>query len=576
MAMALPFSPWPVDDIVAVRGKLEELAQEGRFDDAIAMMLDLVVRVRDDNTALQVRLHNALRQLYGRRSEKIDSSQLLLLFEQLGQEVPESAGKIIDELKKDAEAGEADDTEGGRDDEGASSGNGEPETVAKPSQQPRSLRPRNGRSPFPPHLPRERDVIKVADKLRGCVTCGKEKQTIGYEVSEYLEFVPAQIKVIEQHREKIGCVTDTCPDPGIVIADNPKVMPYGRPGPRLLGHVVTSKFDHSQPLYRQSDIFQQSGIHIPDSTLGDWNAFALDVMRPIAMLIGQVALSSSYINLDDTGFRVLDKKHPKGVKRGHLWGVVADQRYVYLHYSPDWKAEHPAELLRNFKGFIQVDAYRGYNVETGPPDDPHLVVPEDRRLGCAMHVRRPFEQAADGGDARGAIAVAYFRKLYDIERACKEEGLSPDDRLQRRQEQSIPILRDLYDWIDLIHPTLVPGTPLYKATTYARGQRPYLERCFTDGRFEIDNGAIERQFRRPKLGEKNFLFAGSDEGARRLAIGYTVVQTCLLNGVNPEEYIADVLVKLQGGWLKSRLHELLPDQWLAARQRERAAAAPVT
>ena len=564
MADALPFSPWPLDDIVAVRGKLEELAAHGRTQELIELVLGLIVRVRDDNTALQVRLHNLLRQLYGRRSEKVDASQLLLLFGQLGQQVPESAAAIMDELRQGA-------ANGGSDDGGQSSDNGNTQpTVPQPDQQPRPAGGHKGRSVLPPDMPRDKQVYRVPEDQRTCANCGDQKKTIGYETSEYLEFVPAQLRVIEQQREKVAC--PKCDEPGIVVAANEKVMPHGRPGPRLLAYVVASKHDHSQPLYRQSDIFQQAGIRISDSTLGDWNAFALDVLRPIAELIGQLALSSFYINLDDTGFRVLDPKHPKGVKRGHLWGIVADQKYVSVHYSPDWKARHPAELLRDFKGFVQVDGYRGYDTETGPPEDRHLVVPEDQRLGCSMHVRRPFEQAADGGDARGAVAVAYFRKIYDVERACKEQKLEPDGRLQRRQEISIPVLGEFYQWVDQIHPTLVPGTPLYKATHYAQSQRVYVERCFTDGRFEIDNGAIERQFRRPKLGEKNFLFAGSDKGAERLAVAYTLLGTCRLCGVNPLDYLADVIIKLQGGWLKSRLYELLPDQWQAARERERTAA----
>jgi transposase len=567
VAVAVPHSPWPVDDIVAVRGKLEELASQGRTDELITIVLDLLVRVRDNNTALQVRLHNALRQLYGRRSEKVSAEQLNLLFEQLGDEVPEGATRIAEEAKQAADdAASASDSSNG-DSDGQSDAQA---TVPQPQQSPRKLRGRKGRSPLPAHLPREKEHFAVSGEARICDECGNEKQTIGWEVSEYLEFEPARLVVKQQHREKVGC--RDCDEPGIVTAPNEKVMPYGLPGPRLLGQVVISKHDFSQPLYRQSDIFEQSGVRIPDSTLGDWNAFALDVMAPLAELIGERALAAFYINLDDTGFRVLDKKHPKGVKRGRLWGVVADQKYVYLHYAPDWTADHPAELLRDFKGFIQVDAYGGYASETGPPEDRHLIVPEDQRLGCGMHIRRNFEQAADGGDARGAVALAYFRKLYDIERACKEEGLGPDERLQRRQEFSLPVLGELYQWIDDLHPTLVPGTPLYKATNYARNQRDYFERCFTDGRFEIDNGAVERQFRRPKLGEKNFLFAGSEKGALRLAVGYTVIGTCRLCGVNPAEYLPDVLVKLQGGWLKSRLHELLPDQWQAARDREREAA----
>ncbi len=217
MADGLPFSPWPLDDIVAVRGKLEELAAQGRTQ-------ELIVRVRDDNTALQVRLHNLLRQLYGRRSEKVDASQLLMLFGQLGQQVPDSAVKIVDELRQDAANGDS-----------SAAGSGSEQTVPQPDQQPRPAGGHKGRSVLPPDMPRDKQVYNVPEDQRMCITCGNPKKTIGYETSEYLEFVPAQLRVIEQQREKVAC--PKCDEPGIVVAANEKVMPHGRPGPRLSGGV---------------------------------------------------------------------------------------------------------------------------------------------------------------------------------------------------------------------------------------------------------------------------------------------------------------------------------------------------
>jgi hypothetical protein len=138
-------------------------------------------------------------------------------------------------------------------------------------------------------------------------------------------------------------------------------------------------------------------------------------------------------------------------------------------------------------------------------------------------------------------------------------------RLARRQQESVPIVAELYDWVSEIKPNLVPKTPIYKACEYALEQREYFERCFTDGRFEIDNGEIERQFRVIKLGQKNFLFAGNDAGAERLAIAYTILANCTKHGVNPTEYLADVLDKIQNGWPNSRIDELLPHNWAASR-----------
>jgi hypothetical protein len=194
------------------------------------------------------------------------------------------------------------------------------------------------------------------------------------------------------------------------------------------------------------------------------------------------------------------------------------------------------------------------------------VVPRDAPARAGGAARDP-EHAAP----RGAIALAYFRKIYAIERKCKDDKVFGDERKAFRDEHSVPIVAELYAWVDQIHQNVVPGTKLHQATTYARNQRQYFERCFTDGRFEIDNGEAERQIRPLKLGEKNYLFAGSPNGAADIAIARTIINTCHRAGVDPLAYLTDAIVKIQRGWPTSRLAELLPDRWNALR--ESAAAA---
>ena len=150
-----------------------------------------------------------------------------------------------------------------------------------------------------------------------------------------------------------------------------------------------------------------------------------------------------------------------------------------------------------------------------------------------MHIRRKLEAAAQAGDARGAIAVAYFKKLYDVERSCKDDVLSGDARKARRAELSLPIVDELFAWVSVIHPRLVPGTLLHKATRYATNQELFFRRCFDDGRFEIDNGEVERQLRRIALGRKNYRFAGSDAGADRIATACTILGSAHLNDIDP-------------------------------------------
>jgi transposase len=277
-------------------------------------------------------------------------------------------------------------------------------------------------------------------------------------------------------------------------------------------------------------------------------------------------LGTSYLRADDTGIRVLDRDHPNGIKLGHLWAFVGEEM-VAFHYAPSWRAEHPEELLQDFTGYLQGDGYAGYAAmlrdgETGEP-----IVPEERRLGCGMHIRAKFEKAAKADDARGAVALAYFKAIYRVEAACKEEKLSTEARKQRRDAESLPKVDELYKWVHELHPALVPNTPIYVAIQYAINQEQAFRRCFSDGRFEIDNGEVERRIRRVPLGRKNYLFAGSEKGAERLAVGYTVFGACEMHGVNPLEWAKDVIEKLQSGWPKARLDELLPDAWAAAHEK---------
>lgn len=541
-------------DLADVRRTFVSLAAEGRIDDLIEHSIALFVQMRDHNTALTARLGSALRQLYGRKSEKISSEQLLLLFEKLADEMlsdPTLAAGTLPESGPEAPPDQAE------------------QTPAPPPRDP-PKRAGGGRSPLPAHLPRETRVVAVTEAERACAICGAEKKCVDHYTSEILEFVPAQFRVIEEQREKLEC--PRCPEQA-VTALSEKVMDRGRPGPGLLAMILVEKFDDSMPLYRQAQKCARYGMSLPASTLGDWSAFALDVLAPVAERVCERVLGSAYVRADDTGLRVLDRDHPNGVKRGHMWGFVGD-RMVYFSYAPDWQAKHPAALLDGFTGYLQGDGYAGYGAMLRDGKHGELIVPEHRRLGCGMHIRSKFEKLVHADDARGAMALTYFKAVYRIEKACKDECLSPDDRLVQRQEFSLPVVDKMYRWIHDIHPSAVPNTLLFKATQYAINQEQAWRLCFTDGHFEIDNGEVERQIRRIAVGRKNYLFAGSDKGAGRLAVGYTVFGSCRMHGVNSFEWARDVIGKLQAGWPRSRLDDLLPDVW-AKRRLEAAAAGTI-
>jgi transposase len=473
-----------------------------------------------------VRLFQALRQLYGRKSEKVSSDQLQLFLDQIVVDVPKDAAKPQTEIPK------------------------------------RKPRPRGGRKPLPENLPREPYIIPVPDRARRCEECGAEKKTIGYVDSEILEFRPAHFVILVPRREKVAC--PKC-EAHISISDDDKLIERGRPGPGLVADIIVGKFQDGLPIERQADRYKRCSVDLAPSTLGDWSAWGLQTLASVARRIAQLVLADSYIQADDTTLKVLDPAKKPAVKRGHLWAFVGmTVKLTSFLYAPNWASEHPAEFLRTFNGDLQGDGYAGFDHMLEPPDDDiDPVVAADRRLGCGMHIRRRFEQAAQLGDARGAIALSLFRKIYAIEEACKTEGLSVEQRLIRRQSESAPVVAELYAWIDKIHSTLVPKSPIYQATHYAIRQKKFWLRCFSDGKFEIDNGEVERQLRRVATGRKNYLFAGSDEGAVRIAIAYTILATCRMHGVNPLAYLTDVLRKLADGWPNTQLDELLPHRWVA-------------
>lgn len=245
------------------------------------------------------------------------------------------------------------------------------------------------------------------------------------------------------------------------------------------------------------------GVPLSTSTVGDWSGFALDVLAPLAFRVKQKVIDSGYVNADDTGLPVLDKDHPNGVKRGHMW-TYCGGGLVAFHYTPDWKAEGPMAFLRDFRGHLQGDGYAGYekalnDVMRGDES----VVPQERRLGCGMHIRRKFEEATKLGDLRAAVAINFFKAIYKLEKEYKEQHLSHDDRLVQRVNLSLPLVDKLYEWIRDIAPEAIPKTPLYIAIRYAKNQEDAWRRCFSDGKFEIDNGEAERRLRWVAIGRKN-------------------------------------------------------------------------
>ena len=518
-------------DTAAVLKLVDQLA--GERD-----QLSETVRKRDEEVAWLRKM------IFGRRSEKLSA-------EELGQLILAYGGTEAEAAKDDPEL---------------------PVPVfeeAKPEESertPKKRRPSHrGRTKLSKDLERIITDVPVPEEERDCTCCGAAMTTFGYVEHERVEFVPAKFVVHVERREKLGC--RVCKQDAVTAEREREPDSPLRVGPSVLAHLIESKCDDALPIHRQCDQFARLGFELPPSTAYGYWRYATDLLTPIAdALLGTVLEDPNWVAADDTGLDVLDRDRKGGKFRGHLWCFHSSARLVAYRFTETWEAEEVAPWFRLIgEGtFVQVDDYKGYASKVTCPDGTtEFVVPPERRLGCMMHVRRRFYKAHVLGDKRAAKAISWIKALYEIE--AKARDLSPDERHAMRQEHSLPILDEFDAWVDALALKLGKTGKLAEAVRYAQNQRVFVRRCFSDGRFEIDNGAVERAIREPAIGRKNFLFTGSAAAAKRIAIAYSLVQTCRALGINTNQYLVDVLTKLERGWPARRLTELLPQNWAANR-----------
>jgi len=408
------------------------------------------------------------------------------------------------------------------------------------------------RRPLPEHLPRE-DMIHAAPCA--CPSCGGALRRIGEEITETLDYVPGRFKVIRHVREKLSCrACDT-----VVAAPAPDhAIARGRAGAGLLAHIVVSKYDDHLPLYRQAEIFAREGVELETSTLSGWVGATSAVLAPLIDVLAVDVMGSDTLHVDDTPVPVLAPGAGK-TKIGRLWTYVRDERpfagdrppAALFFYSADRKGEHPRAHLKGFTGVIHADGYAGFNEL--------FAGNRVTEAGCWAHVRRKFfDVHAAIGSPIAKEALDRIGQLYGVEETIK--GLPPDHRRRERQQRSKPIAEALATWADETVRKLSRKSELAAAFRYMRGRWAALVRCFDDGRLALDNNPAERALRGVAIGRKNWLFAGSDAGGRRAAAMYSLIESAKINGINPQHYLADVLIRIADHPAR-RIAELLPWNW---------------
>jgi transposase len=535
--------PQEVQDLADVRAMLSKLLADGRGDEMVAMVVGLMEKLLTKNSQLEWRLQSALRQLYRKRSEKVSPEQLALFLSQLEDG---EAAKANVEVTPPAAPGNSPDSSGDK---------AKPKTRLRPTRKPLSS-----------DLQREVRTVEPSPEDMRCGNCGGQKSKMGVEVREMLEFVPAKLVVIEERLTK--CVCKKCAEGVVMGKATPKPIEGARPGPGLLAKLLVDKYDDSTPLYRQAKEWRRLGAELSTSTMGDWVAGGIDLLEPLWKFARGNTLDRVLVSLDDTHLPVLDRDHPAGIKKGHLWAFIGDfDQVMFYEYTPTWEGEGPRKILAGFKGkFVQADGYAGIDQYFERPDAP-------MRVGCLGHCRRKFVAALDAKDMRAAVPISLFAQLYAIEAQAREDKLGPDALLARRQALSRPLMDRLGEVVEGLRGKAVPKSPMGKAITYTINQWSTLVAFLTDGRIPIDNLHVERRHRTVALGRRNYLFCGSDEGARRHAIISTVLGNCALAGVNSFAYLRDVIAKLAGDWPSAKIAELMPAAWAAAQKKTEDAQA---
>ena len=493
------------------------------------MVLDLMAQLDREHTERH-KIESLLRELLdakrNRKSEQLSADQLAL-FAAAWQ-------------ARQAEAETPAKREGSDDDE-ATPGAGE----SAPKKRT------GGRQPLARDLQRERIVHDLADAEKHCAACQQDLRLIGEESSERYEYIPAQLTVIEDVCKKYACActVKTATKP-------PQPIEKSTAGASVLAQVIVAKTADHLPLHRQEKIFERHGVDISRKTMGGWMAQCAHLLDPLYGSLKGVLFQSKVIGTDDTSVKVLDAKLPFA-RTGRIWPYYGDKDHpvILYDYTATRERAGPEEFLKGYRGYLQADAYGGYDAFFKDPARGLIEV------GCWAHARRYFHKALESDPPRMGPALLLIAQLYRVEKDARP--LTAEDRLSLRQVESRPILDKLSDYLLEIQAEVLPKSPEGRAVRYTLKNWTALTRYCDDGDLAIDNNATERAVRGVAVGRNNWIFFGSDQGGKTAAVLRSFVASCQRLGVDPFLWFKDILGRIAAHPI-TRLAELLPHNWAPA------------
>lgn len=515
----------------------------------ILELVDLLRQTRREKDDLEHRLDLLLRRLYGPRTERLNPDQPLL--------IPDAFKPSIQETSPTTDAAKA-----------------TPEPGSSPAKKSRP----HGRRTLPKNLRRVPRVHELTEAERRCPECAEIRVQIGAERSEQLDYEPATLFVVEHTR-----CTYACPHcEGQVVTAGKPVQPInkGLPAPGLLAHVITEKYADHIPLYRQERRLARQGVELSRSTLCDWMAGAAKALEPLYELMKSLILVCGTIHTDDTPVNVRDSER-KIKAQGRLWIYFGDYLHPYnvFDFTMSRKRDGPSQFLRGFRGHLQADAFSGY--------DAIYAGGQVVEVGCNAHARRKFVEAQKTDTSRASVALAFYRELYAIEKAIRaeiavlpegaDESARAEIRLRVRQARAVPVLDRFEKWLETEKSQLLPKSPMGGAITYVQNNWASLKRYASSGYLAIDNNVAERHMKMIATGRKNWLFAGSENGGKTMAVLFSLVSSAQRHEHDPFVYLRDLLTRLPNH-PKEALAELLPDRWslLPVAEPTTPATAPTT
>lgn len=507
------YSPGNIEELILLRGALAKL-QDEHENQQIILSESQALNINQANEILYLKheLAQLKRMIFGSKSERF---------------MPEDKNQLSLDLGIEAQGPPAPETE----------------TLTITRKKKEDSKPGHARLAISANLPRVEHIIEPDNVPEG-------SKKIGEEITEVLNYKPAELYVDKYIRPKYVLTEDK----GIVIANLPSLpIPRGNAGAGLIAYLLISKFVDHLPFFRQVQIIKRLGVELPESTINDWFRKGSDLIEILYERHVVIVKSSHYIQADETPIPVLSKEKEGSTHKGYHWLYYAvHEKLVCFDYQKGRGREGPLKFLENFTGGLQTDGYSAYENFDHKKDIIHLA--------CMAHARRYFEKALENDRDRAEKVMKLIQSLYMTERKAREQGMDFEQRLALRQVESVPIFREIEQWLKDNLTQVLPKSAIGQAVIYMTNQLPGLKRYLENGAWEIDNNLAENSIRPIALGRKNYMFAGSHEGAQRAAMMYSFLGTCKKNDVEPFAWLTDVLTKLPDT-KKSELDSLLPQNW---------------